>query len=242
MTVSVLIPAHNEAAYLPRCLDAICASDPCEGKVEVIVMANGCSDETAALARSYQSACRDRNWDLHVLDIAEGGKLNVLNQGDQIATGDVLIYVDADVVVAPQLMGQLASALDGDVARYGSGTPCVTTQAKGISAAFTRFWLTTPFMTQGVSGFGVFAMNRAGRNRWGAWPRIISDDTFARLHFAPEERVSVPASFDWPMIEGFAPLVKVRRRQDEGVAEIMQRFPQLFENEDDYADTSSLLY
>ncbi len=30
----------------------------------------------------------------------------------------------------------------------------------------------------------------------------------------------MPARYDWPMIEGFAPLVRVRRRQDAGVAEV----------------------
>ena len=91
-----------------------------------------------------------------------------------------------------------------------------------------------PFITDGVPGFGVFAMNRAGRTRWGAWPDIISDDTFARLNFTPEERLSVEATYDWPMIEGFAPLVQVRRRQDIGVAEIETRFPELMVNDDSH--------
>ena len=68
--------------------------------------------------------------------------------------------------------------------------------------------------------------------RWGAWPDIISDDTFARLNFAPEERLRVPGDYDWPMIEGFARLVQVRRRQDIGVAEIEERYPALMANDD----------
>lgn len=75
-------------------------------------------------------------------------------------------------------------------------------------------------------------MNRAGRDRWGAWPRIISDDTFARLNFAPTERVAVAAGYSWPMVEGFVNLVRVRRRQDRGVAEIAARFPDLLVNDD----------
>jgi hypothetical protein len=89
-------------------------------------------------------------------------------------------------------------------------------------------------MTLGVPGFGVFAMNRAGRARWRDWPDIISDDTFARLNFRPEERIAVPATYDWPMIEGFAPLVRVRRRQDIGVAEVETLYPDLMRNNDPY--------
>ena len=93
----------------------------------------------------------------------------------------------------------------GEAPRYASGRPNVTLSGQDtLTRHYTRFWETIPFMTQGVPGFGVFAMNRAGRARWGAWPDIISDDTFARLSFAPSERVSVPATYDWPMIEGFS--------------------------------------
>jgi hypothetical protein len=83
-------------------------------------------------------------------------------------------------------------------------------------------------------------MNRAGRARWGDWPDIISDDTFARLNFAPSERLRVSGTYDWPMIEGFARLVQVRRRQDAGVAEIAARYPALMSNDDAHDRTVPL--
>ena len=36
-----------------------------------------------------------------------------------------------------------------------------------------------------------------------------------RLHFAPDERVQVPSLYDWPMIEGFAALTRVRRMRGQ---------------------------
>jgi hypothetical protein len=80
-------------------------------------------------------------------------------------------------------------------------------------------------------GYGLFAVNAAGRNRWGAFPDIISDDTFVRLQFMPDERVGVPAPYYWPMIEGFGALTRVRRRQDAGVAQLAERFPGILANE-----------
>ncbi len=230
--ISILIPAHNEAAYLPACLTALLRADPVGVAVEVIVVANGCSDDTVQVAQGFRDGFAAQGWALKVLDIAEGGKLNALNQGEAAAEGRALIYVDADVVVSPPLIAQLAQALAGDAPRYASGKANVTAGNSVITRHYTRFWLTIPFMTMGVPGFGVFAMNRAGRARWGAWPDIISDDTFARLSFAPGERVGVPATYDWPMIEGFAALVRVRRRQDAGVAEIAERYPALIGNDD----------
>ncbi|MBD3662400.1 glycosyltransferase family 2 protein [Sulfitobacter aestuariivivens] len=232
MSTSVLIPAHNEAAYLPACLGALLASDPVDGAVELIVIANGCSDDTARIARSFEEQVLLKGWSLTVLDLPEGGKLRAWNAGEARATGDVLIYVDADTNVSPALIGQLAEVLHVRVPRYASGTPVVTVGADALTRAYTRFWKTTPFMVHGVPGFGVFAMNRVGRARWGEWPDIISDDTFARLNFTPEERFDVPATYDWPMIEGFAQLVRVRRRQDIGVAEVAEQFPHLMQNDD----------
>lgn len=231
---SVLIPAHNEADYLPACLSALAASEPASGPVEVIVIANGCTDDTAQIARGFEEAFAAKGWRLQVLDLPQGGKLGAWNAGEAVATGRALIYLDADVNVSPPLVSQVADVLQGDSPAYASGSPNVTVENDAITRHYTRFWCTTPFMTHGVSGFGVFAMNRAGRARWDAWPDIISDDTFARLNFRPEERTRVPAPFDWPMIEGFVRLVQVRRRQDIGVAEIETRYPQLLQNDDPY--------
>ncbi|GLT12293.1 glycosyltransferase [Sulfitobacter porphyrae] len=229
---SILIPAHDEAAYLAACLGALLASEEVAGGVEVIVIANGCTDDTAEIARGFAEKAGLKGWHLQVLERAEGNKLGALNAGEAAAAGRVLIYLDADVIVSPPLITQLAEVLDVDAPRYASGRPHVTLRGGGVTGPYTRFWLTTPFMTRGVPGFGVFAMNRAGRARWGDWPDIISDDTYARLNFTPDERVAVPATYDWPMVEGFARLVQVRRRQDLGVAEIESRFPALIANDD----------
>ncbi|MEO5615041.1 MAG: glycosyl transferase, partial [Cypionkella sp.] len=100
-----------------------------------------------------------------------------------------------------------------------------------VTRAYARIWQRLPFAQSPAPGYGLFATNAAGRARWGEFPGIISDDTFVRLQFEPQERVQVPASYEWPMIEGFAALTKVRRRQDAGVAEIDRLYPGLLARE-----------
>ncbi|MCB4457440.1 glycosyltransferase family 2 protein [Leisingera sp. McT4-56] len=229
--VSVLIPAHNEADYIEGCLQAVFASDPLSAGMtaEVLVLANGCTDATAELARA---ALPPAGWDLQVLELPEGGKLGALNAGDTAARGDILIYLDADVRVSPELIPQLAAALSLDAPLYASGRPQVAPALSAVTRAYARLWVRLPFFSSGVPGFGIFAMTRAGRQRWGEWPDIIADDIFARLNFAPQERVQVAAPYSWPMVEGFRNLVKVRRRQNAGVAEVAARYPELLRNED----------
>ncbi|OIQ30558.1 MAG: glycosyl transferase [Alphaproteobacteria bacterium MedPE-SWcel] len=231
VAVSVLIPAHNEAGYITPCLTALFASAPqMPGmKVEVLVLANGCSDATATTAR--MAKCPE-NWQLRVLERDGGSKTGALNQGDAAAQGSILVYLDADVVVEPDLLPQIAAALETGSARYASGTPVVTRARSACTRAYARVWSQLPFVRSGTPGFGLFAMSRAGRARWGRWPDIISDDTFARLNFTAAERLRLPARYHWPMAEGFRNLVRVRRRQNQGVAEIGQLFPALLANDD----------
>ncbi|MEB8386044.1 glycosyltransferase family 2 protein [Rhodobacteraceae bacterium KMM 6894] len=222
---SIILPAHNEAEYLGDCLSAVFDGGLAGG--EVIVVANGCTDQTAAIARSF--AAPDRA--LHVIETPTGGKPHALRLGDAAAQYGARIYLDADVIVAPGLIAALIKALSCDAPRYGSGTPVVTHADSPITRAYTRLWKGLPFMDSGAPGFGLFAMNAAGRARWGEWPDIISDDTFARLHFTPNERVQLPQTYRWPMVEGCRNLVRVRRRQDRGVAEIAKLYPALLRNE-----------
>ena len=231
---SVIIPAHNEAKLIGRCLKSLLASDPLpEGwQVVIQVVANGCTDDTVAKAHKYAAQTIARGWSLTVLDEAHGDKLNALNIADEAARGTNRAYLDADVTLDPALLGQLVEILDSQEPRYASGQPALSQAQSRITRAYGRFWASLPFVTSGVPGFGIFAMNASGRARWGQWPDIISDDTFARLSFAASERMRVGSFYHWPMVEGFANLVRVRRRQDDGVKQIAAGFFQLLENDD----------
>lgn len=225
--LSVIIPASNEAGYIGACLTALFASDPVPGGAEAVVVANGCRDATAAVARGFAAQAAAAGWRLQVLDLPQGGKPGALNAGDAVVQGDRRAYLDADVVVSPPLMAALVAALALDAPLYAGGTPVIPPPRSRVTRAYARFWQRLPFAQSVAPGYGLFAVNAAGRARWGAFPAIISDDTFVRLQFLPSERRQVAPTYLWPMIEGFAALVRVRRRQDRGVAEIEQHWPGL---------------
>ena len=236
--LTVVIPANNEEAYLASCLDALLAQTleaDHAGGVELVLAANACTDRTVEIARGYVPRFAGKGWELVVLDIAEGGKLNALNRADGIARGDMRAYLDADVICSPTLLAKIHAALDVPAPRYASGRMQLSPAESWVSRQFGRLWVNLPFMRNdipgNVQGAGLFAVNAAGRARWDEFPDIISDDGYVRLLFAPEERVLAEADYSWPLAEGFAQLVKVRRRQDAGNVEIAETYPELLANE-----------
>lgn len=229
LPLTVLIPAHNEGAYIAACLDALCASR--DVVLRVIVVANGCRDDTAERARAKAADFAAQGHALTVIERAEGGKIGAWTTGEAAAGPGARAYLDADVHCDPDLMAQIATALDTPAPRYATGTLAVMPAQTAVTRAYARLWQELPFVKAGAVGAGCFALNAAGRARWEDFPPIISDDTFVRLNFAPAERIEVPARYHWPMVEGFGALVRVRRRQDAGVAEVRALYPQLAAND-----------
>lgn len=230
--LSIIVPAHDEAQELPFTIDSLLASDPPHLPVELVVVSNGSRDGTAEVARRLAGAVERKGWSLIVLELSEGNKAKALTAGDRAATGDIRIYADADVRVSPRLLAELARVLDRPEPAYASGQPAPLRSRSQLTQAYTRLWLRVPFMANGVPGCGVFAMNKAGRSRWTEWPDIISDDTFARLQFAPGDRHLVQEPYGFPMPEGLSRLIRVRKRQNHGVQQFATRFPELLRNDD----------
>jgi glycosyltransferase involved in cell wall biosynthesis len=227
----VIIAACNEARYIGPCLQALLKQDAAAGLVQIVVAANACTDDTVALATGFRAQTAARGWELTILDLPEPGKVKALNSGEAAAKGDLRAYLDADVICEPALLGQIRAALDRPAPTYATGTLQVARAQTWTTQRYSDVWTRLPFVTGGAVGAGFFALNGPGRARWGSFPAIISDDTFVRLNFTPAERVEVPARYHWPMVEGLDNLIRVRRRQNAGVAELARLYPHLMPNE-----------
>ncbi|HKY59579.1 MAG TPA: TIGR04283 family arsenosugar biosynthesis glycosyltransferase [Gemmatimonadota bacterium] len=99
LTVSVIVPAWNEARRLPRLLDALARCSPSPD--EVIVVDGGSSDGTAGLGRGRARVIT-----------SERGRARQQNAGARAATGAVLWFLHADSIPPPDAIGQIRSALD----------------------------------------------------------------------------------------------------------------------------------
>ncbi len=129
--VTVLIAARNEAAAIPQTLEYL-ANQDYEGPVRVIVIDNGSTDGTAALARDFGEA---RDLDLHILSESEPGKNHALNAGLATVTSPLVITVDADTLLH-------RSAIRLLVARYASSPSNIVAVAGSILVRNSRsgFW------------------------------------------------------------------------------------------------------
>jgi hypothetical protein len=74
--ISIVIPAHDEERVIGRCLSGL-ASGAEPGELEVVVVANGCTDGTAAAARTFPG--------VRVVETPVAGKAAALNLGDEHA-------------------------------------------------------------------------------------------------------------------------------------------------------------
>ena len=230
-TVSIIIPANSEAGYIEHCLQAVVEQEGVAQPIHVVVAANSCSDNTVEIASSFANEFKKQGWELTVLDLPEPGKVNALNVAETKVSDGPRVFLDADVIIDKTLIAELASELATASPRYVTGTLRVKQPKSFITKHYAKCWQRLPFVKSGAVGAGLFSVNQSGRSRWGLFPDIISDDTFVRLNFTKDERIEVRANYEWPMIEGFQNLVRVRRRQDVGVQEIYERWPELAPNE-----------
>ncbi|WP_400083936.1 glycosyltransferase [Yoonia sp. R78084] len=239
--LTVIIPSHNEENHIPGCLDAVITQKDLRPNhaVQVIVAANGCSDRTVPLAKEKEPALKAAGFDLVVLDILQGNKMNALNEAEAVATYDNRVFLDADVIIGPTLLAEMAKILAEDAAVYASGTVRIQRTQSLITRAYAKVWTHMPFVRDGVPGIGLYAVNAKGRARWGRFPAIIADDRFVRLQFAPQERRKTRAMHDWPLPEGFANLVNVRHRWREGNLELAEKYPALLANDSEINTSGS---
>lgn len=105
-TLSFVIPVRNGASHLARCLRSIHAAGDGLSDIEIVVVDNGSTDESAAVAAGFGARV-----------VAAGSQLRVgglRNAGVQTSSGAILAFVDADHEIATDWIGRCRSALSAD--------------------------------------------------------------------------------------------------------------------------------
>lgn len=104
-TISVIIPVHNGGLHFDRCLTAL--KQTLYSQWECIVVEDGSTDNSVQIGYA------------HGVRLVSGmkrrlGPAQARNVGAQIARGDILFFIDADVLVQPGTVGHMAATMQAD--------------------------------------------------------------------------------------------------------------------------------
>lgn len=102
MRVSVVIPTRNAERTIEACLQSV--RDQTHDDVEVVVVDNWSTDDTAMIATRLAT----------IVHTAGPERSAQRNRGAELATGDVVLFVDADMVLEPTVVADVAAAMEAD--------------------------------------------------------------------------------------------------------------------------------
>jgi glycosyltransferase involved in cell wall biosynthesis len=129
--LSLVIPAYNEAQFLPRLLDSVEEARrrfrDGAGAVEVIVADNASTDPTSSIAG--ERGC-------HLVQVPRRAIAAARNGGARAARGEILAFVDADSEIHPQTFNEIDRALNGGRAVAGATGVRLERLSLGIAATY----------------------------------------------------------------------------------------------------------
>lgn len=148
MTISVLVPAFNEAVGLPRTLAAIQASAAAfrtrGWTLELIVCDNNSTDGTAAVARAAGAT---------VVFEPINQIARARNTAARAATGAWLVFVDADSEPSPALLAAVAEVIAGGTVAAGGATVAMDDPRPWVRASVASWNAISRVMRWGAGAF-----------------------------------------------------------------------------------------
>lgn len=102
--VSVVVCTNNGSATLRECLEGVLALR--HASYEVIVVCDGCTDDSAQVARGFARA--------RVIETPRRGLAAARNTGMEAASGEVIAYIDDDAIPDPDWLSNLVAVFDSD--------------------------------------------------------------------------------------------------------------------------------
>jgi glycosyltransferase involved in cell wall biosynthesis len=147
-TFSIIIPAHNEAQILPQKVASILNQDYPPDRVEVLVASDGSTDDSALVV-----AGDDR---VRFLDYPRGGKAATLNRAAGEAQNEIIIFTDANAILAPGALQAIAANFAdpevGGVSANEQRDPSVTASPAGLGERL--YWEYDKWVKQAESRIG----------------------------------------------------------------------------------------
>lgn len=209
---SVVIPAHDESAVISRTLAPLAPLAEA-GRLEVIVVCNGCHDDTAERARAVRG--------VRVLESLTPSKTVALNLGDAHASVWPRLYLDADIVAPAEALAPVVRLLsEGGAMAARPSFRVMASSASPLVRSYYRARERMPSTGGALWGAGIYGLSREGHERLGTFPPVTADDLFVdRLFTAAEKAFPATAPVEVTPPRDPAALLRVLTRARRGPAE-----------------------
>ncbi|MCW2739263.1 glycosyltransferase [Nocardioides sp.] len=178
---SVIIPAHNEAATIGRNLRALREGTRGDD-LDVVVVCNGCTDQTAEVARLADPLAR-------VIEIQQPSKAEAVRVGNTATDVFPRVHLDADIELHGSAVMQLLEPITRD--HVLATAPRRDVPRAGCSRWVRWYydvWESLPQVESGLFGRGVVVLSEQAQARVTALPRMMSDDLGMSDSFGTDER------------------------------------------------------
>jgi hypothetical protein len=213
---SIVIPAHNEQHSIGRLLAAL-LRDAAPGEFEIVVVCNGCTDDTARVARAFGP-------DVRVVEIDQPSKAAALKRADSEASILPRVYLDADVGFATSDVRALIAPLQAGEAQATAPVRVIQlNRASWLVRGYYDVWRRLPQVQSGLFGRGVVAISEEGFERVRHLPPVMSDDLAMSEAFdEPSRRIVSEARVVIQPPRTMRDLLRRRIRVNTGTAQLDQ--------------------
>ena len=194
-SVCMVVAAHNEAAVISQKVENCLAQDYPVGRLEVIVASDGSTDDTVGIARTTG---RQK---VNVLDMERKGKNATLNAAVASTNAEVLVFSDADTVLAANTLRRLVAPFaDPSVGGVGGDFHYAEDAAFG-TFMHLDYWLNLFESRAGSMTNAVGQLYAIRRDLYSPVPVNVTDDAFisSQVPAARKRLVFEPGAIVYPI-------------------------------------------
>jgi cellulose synthase/poly-beta-1,6-N-acetylglucosamine synthase-like glycosyltransferase len=190
--VSIIVPAHNEEHAIRTKIENLLASDYPKEKIEILIGNDGSSDGTEKIVGGYA-----KDGVGLVSFPQQHGKSAIQNSLVALASGEVLVFTDADCLFAPSALRILVSHLNNPSVGLVTGRPifvnCDETDATRNEGIYLRYetWLRDQESRRGLLAMASGSLFAMRRELWRLLDKTFGDDFALPLHVSRSSFLNV---------------------------------------------------
>lgn len=128
--ISIVIPCYNYARYVAQAIES--ALDQAPPDVEVVVVNDGSRDESLSVIQRYADRVR-------IVDQPNQGHIAACNHGFEAASGDIVIFLDADDLLDPETVAEVIQAWNPRCVKVQYDVRIINAQGHDLGRRFCHF-------------------------------------------------------------------------------------------------------